>query len=236
MKVLSVDDKARNKKLNEAFLYDMGYAHVEITCKETDDLLDEYKDLDIPQSLDTWFESYHTKVKKLMRQKTRIKQSLKLTKRVAIFLIAFLIVSATVIWNVEAFRVKFLNMMIKDEGSYTSIQAYNPDKDYSGDMKSPSYMTDVLSLDDILDQEKMMVLSYSGPGELFLNYSVSTLDFNVQLDTENAVITDITIDGHPGFIAEKGFINMYWHDDFYHYIIASNVGLDEMMKIAESVE
>lgn len=61
------------KKLNEAFLYDIGAEHAKIICEETDALMDEYKDLEIPESMDQRFyrflEALEAKERREQRQK-----------------------------------------------------------------------------------------------------------------------------------------------------------------------
>ncbi len=51
----SNEERARLKKLNETFLYDVGYEHMNNICDETDRLLEGYKELEVPDSLNQWF-------------------------------------------------------------------------------------------------------------------------------------------------------------------------------------
>lgn len=55
MNKLSNEEKERLKKLNDTFLFNVGYHHENNICDETDMLLEEYKDLGVPDSLNQWF-------------------------------------------------------------------------------------------------------------------------------------------------------------------------------------
>ncbi|MBN4069527.1 hypothetical protein JYU11_01330 [bacterium AH-315-G05] len=55
MKKQSRDERERIDKLNETFLYCIGYEHAQNTCEEVERLLEEYKDIEVPESLNEWF-------------------------------------------------------------------------------------------------------------------------------------------------------------------------------------
>jgi len=47
----SNEERARLKKLNDTFLYDVGYEHMNNICDETDRHLAEYNELEVPDNL-----------------------------------------------------------------------------------------------------------------------------------------------------------------------------------------
>lgn len=53
MSNLSGEKRERLEKINEMFFYNVGYNHIDGISDETDKLLEEYKDIKIPESLDT---------------------------------------------------------------------------------------------------------------------------------------------------------------------------------------
>ena len=121
MRELTTEEKKRNKKLNEAFLYDLGYQHSQNICEETDQLLEEYKDLEFPKSIDKWFDDFSKEQKKKEKKKLFQQRSKLITKRVAIFIIVFFTVSASLTLGVEAFRIRFFNLFVVENAKYTDL-------------------------------------------------------------------------------------------------------------------
>ncbi|MEG0758076.1 MAG: DUF4367 domain-containing protein, partial [Raoultibacter sp.] len=58
------------------------------------------------------------------------------------------------------------------------------------------------------------------------------------LDTENAAVTAIMVQNHPGFLATKEDKNsLYWSDGQHYFILLTeNIDKDTLVKIAENVK
>ena len=70
MKKQSRDERERVDKLNETFLYNMGYEHAQNTCDEVEALLGEYRDIEVPESLNEWFLKHQTKCNKKINMRS----------------------------------------------------------------------------------------------------------------------------------------------------------------------
>jgi len=117
MNKLSNEERARLKKVNETFLYDVGYEHMNNICDETDRLLEEYKELEVPDSLNQWFLDYNKVLERKEKNRNIRSKVLILSKRIAIVLIIVSIAGSVVTLSVEAFRVRFFNLVMKPHRS-----------------------------------------------------------------------------------------------------------------------
>ncbi|MCD5414453.1 MAG: hypothetical protein LR001_05570 [Clostridiales bacterium] len=135
MKKRPRDEQERIDKLKDMFLYNIGYEHAQNTCKEADRLLGEYKNFEIPGSLNEWFLKHQTKCnKKIKREKIR-KSVIRISKRVAMIILVIGITSGVVKMSVEAFRIRFLNMIIETTNKFSTMQIEEKNNvDYVGDL------------------------------------------------------------------------------------------------------
>lgn len=62
-------------------------------------------------------------------------------------------------------------------------------------------------------------------------------DMTAQIDTENAVVKEIEINGLNGFISLKDEVTILtWHDNTNSFILSGKFSSDVMIKLAEGIK
>ena len=75
---------------------------------------------------------------------------------------------------------------------------------------------------------------YGGDG--YFHVTVSSADSSVHIDTEDAVVERLTVNGCEGLYSTKPNVNiLLWGDDNYIYVIDGSIDKNEEMKIAENL-
>lgn len=87
MKKQSNEEIERLEKLNQMFLYNIGYEYVKNIDRETDEILEKFKDIEMPESLNKWFLDYNEKIEKKKRIKKVKKTAVEISKKVAVIFI-----------------------------------------------------------------------------------------------------------------------------------------------------
>lgn len=73
----------------------------------------------------------------------------------------------------------------------------------------------------------------------YLFYTQSYLEDSIMIDTENSTMTKTQVNGSDATIyykAADGKYTLVWQDELYMYSLVSNLSMDEIIKIAESVQ
>ena len=73
-------------------------------------------------------------------------------------------------------------------------------------------------------------------GEGYFHVTISSADSSVHIDTEDAVVERLTVNGCEGLYSTKPNVNiLLWGDDNYIYVIDGSIDKNEEMKIAENL-
>ena len=245
MKKLSNEKKEQLKKLNDAFLFNVGYHHMNNICDETDRLLEEYKDLEVPDSLDQWFTNYNKELKRKERNRKIRSKALKLSKTIATVLLVISIAGSLVTLSVEALRVDFFNLVIETSQKFSLVfqeeiveeqMVYEVPNDWI-DYYYPTYLPDDYFLMDTrtLIDTKHMTFSNSDGQEL--RFIQGNLSARSQIDTENGKVIEVDIRGSKGVLVVKDDISILnWSTNGMSFSIQGNVKESVLLAIAESVE
>ncbi len=124
---LSNKEKELNKKRSEVFLYEYGQEYTDKICVEIDALHEKYRDLEIPDSLDNWFHDFSKEQEKKERKAKFRKKGLRVFRRVAVFVVAFILVSGALTLGVEAFRLRVFNLFVEEKEQYTDLSILEQD-------------------------------------------------------------------------------------------------------------
>ncbi|MCD5410474.1 MAG: DUF4367 domain-containing protein [Clostridiales bacterium] len=244
MKKQSRDERERVDKLNETFLYNMGYEHAQNTCDEVEALLGEYRDIEVPESLNEWFLEHQKQHNKKIKRAIIRKKAVQISKRVAMIILAICIVSAAVTMSVEAFRIRFFNMIIEINERFSTIQI--EEKSTIGYIHELPQDWDEFYYPTILPRGYKLKKVFEANNTkyiIFINCQMDELYFvqgpintDFQMDTENAKVIKVDINGMEGIIIEKEKSNIIsWHDNNKSYYIQGNVEKTMLLRIAESL-
>lgn len=208
---LSNEEKERLMKMNNAFLYNVGYEHINNICDETERLLDKYRDIKVPESLDQWFTDFNKKLERKNRLAIIREIALICSKRIAILLIIVCIACLCVTLSVEAFRVRFFNLVIEtyqkfsivsQEEKNTNELKYELPSNWAG-CYYPGYLPEGYSLTDIreLNDAKYMLFSNSDGKEI--RFVQGSINLQSQIDTEKGKVIEVEIKGNTGILVVK---------------------------------
>lgn len=178
------------------------------------------------------------------KNEKRRKGVMRILQKAAIVVVALLSLSSVLFMTVEAFRQPIMNFFIEKTDRYWQMTA-NPDKDTMPDAYNPENPLDGI----IFDGFELTHLSGSvASGDLIAKYSYEDEAFitlfanfslgNLQVDGENAVVTDAKVAGHKAHLYVKDdSIRLAWLDEDISRafsICAVNVTEETVAYIAEA--
>lgn len=237
-------EKAKEKMLEAIFEY-AGACHVENIVNEMEDEDELIEKIPYPPELDT-------QIKKIIvdhhRKEGLKKVAKKLPKAAAIFFVV-LISCALLVINVDAFRTRLLNFMIEIRDEYTSIDLrenpskHSTDNDFfmsveCGDAYLPEFVPEGFSITDVETLTFTKSIRYSNDKNqtiLFIQYSGENI--NLRVDTEDAKVKEILINGIEGISLEKdGYTTLVWHNNETSFYLESQIDKSLLVKMAESMK
>jgi hypothetical protein len=161
----------------------------------------------------------------------------------AIIAVIFIAVSTVVIYNVEAFRVPFLNMFNQNNDESITINIKDEKANYEsfGDkisgMNLPTYIPDGYRVDSIDLADTMYIVVYCNDNgdEVVLQ---SLYEGNsVLVDNEDAVSKDITVNNESAqFFDKNGMRTLIYEFNNNYFLLNGIISENELFNIAESME
>lgn len=157
--------------------------------------------------------------------------------------LAIIIMCSVLMVNVEAFRLKVLNLLISIEPRYTSIQISDSDgSNLIVDWKSayvPTYIPEGFKLERVSSSSTAKLLYFiKEDDKSTITYMECGSTYGIAIDTEGAsLIEEIEISGHKGTLSVKGSTTtVAWIIDDRLFSIQGQADTDEIIKMAESVK
>lgn len=217
--------------------------------KAIDELLDEAahitvekdsSELEMPTDNISFSDEHEAKMQRLFkseRRKIAAKKFRKYAVRAACIFLALIVFSCATIFSVSAWRVRFLNFMFNKE-------APNTDYNFTDEKPAPQ-MDDRLQLDYIpegfvikesVSDDRSINFIFSNEDKFFY-VSSDGLNTNFSIDTENALVERIKINGFDAvYTANQNANTLIWHDDDRAYTITGTVSKDEIFKVAKGLK
>lgn len=173
------------------------------------------------------------------RNKLLFKKISKYSKRVAIFFIAFVIVSGVTIFSVEAWRIKIMNFIIEMNQTHSEIR-------FSEEItKGNAYKSNEITLGYIPEGFELERRDVNVGGidliftrkENYFVFSMDDINSKMGIDTENASVRKTTVNGREAFYSSNDNVNiLVWHDEEFVYKLSGKIEENEMVKIAENIK
>ena len=238
------EENNEQEQMMDSFYRYVGYQHIENVAKEFDEISKLAKDIEYPKELDDWFYDYLEKSKKAEKRKKRAASMKRMSSRAAMVVIVLGIGLTVLSFSVEAFRIKFLNLVTDVTQRYTSFQIEeikNQEEDSIPTNWSnyylPEYIVDGYSLNRVQEFGENKIMFYQNNQGEEIQFSQSPNNNNFQVDTENAEITEIMINDRKGILVDKnGFLTLFWYNSDYAFYLMGNIDKDEIVKMAESTK
>lgn len=244
MSNVSTNQQTRNKVISDAFLYDIGYQHAEIVCHETDQLLKKYRNSEVPQSLNNWFNDYNKQIMTAQNKQENRARRIKHLQRVAVVVLTLGLSLAVITLSVDAVRIQLLNWVVDIRETYTQITLNEQDAvddvqipDEWQRYDYPTYLPKGYALTKTsgLDEMKRMWFTNQHNNDIF--FIQGTEGMSSVLDSEDAIISYEDINGYEAMVIEKTSMKFVtWHNETTLYVIRGNVDSDILIKMARSVK
>jgi len=240
-------DLKQIQKIEAAFLSQIGYEHSKQLLEEHDKHAEEIAALEYPEELDIWFEDFIQTQQRKSKWQTLANIGEFLRKRAAILILITIFSTAFLALNVEAVRVKVLNTLIEINERYSEVKVVedNPSgstdyldqipKDW-GSFYYPTYIPEGFEFDKAEGSSSIKTLFYLNQAVEQIIFNQYSLSVNIRLDTENADVMDVDINGHPGVMIEKGDrIVVYWHTQERIFLLTAWLEKQVVLDMAQSV-
>ena len=233
--------KNKENEVIEVYYGYIGEIYVDTIVDELEDKKEEIKNTSFPKKLDTWIQEYIKQEEKKEKRINLIKNIKKQSKRAAIILLIIIAGISTLIFTVEAIRVRVFNFFIERNERYTEIRIEEenniktPELDWEN-YYQPTYMPEGYYFESEEDGGLIKILNYSdGKNQIIITQTNNSA--GIQIDTEDATTEKININGNEGFLIIKEDRSMiFWHNEERSFTITGNIKKEEIIKIAESIE
>lgn len=183
--------------------------------------------------------SFEKKMKRLIRDHKKT-DFMKSFSKVAIIILVVVSMLLTTIISVEALRTRAFKVIKEIYKELTSISFIvdNDIEDVDFVVKKPKYIPEGFKQIDINELNTMVLVVYEdGTGNQIVYHQAYIMNNKIILDTEDAEIIDIEINGYDGqIISNRGQIQLIWFDEEYYFNISSTIDKEEIIKIAKGLK
>jgi hypothetical protein len=236
-------EREYQRQLEDNFLRHIGYEYTELLCEELDATREHWQQIQVPESMDKLI---HNLVVKENRHKIRNSRAMRNLRRAAIIVLVFFGVNFFLIANVEAYRFQVLKAIVQFQSNFMNID-YVPNEGVSQYLQ-PDAWENLYYLSYLPKGYTMTESNHKTGNVAFIFYKNEEGDqiafqqfftqTNIQIDTENAKVTNVSVNGEDAILVEKeDFKIMTWlTDDRAIYLETYNLSYDEVLKIAESMK
>lgn len=155
--------------------------------------------------------------------------------RIAAVLVVVIAVSGVAVFNVDALRVRFLNMFTDTQPTNTEI-SFKDGNSYSNGTVTVGYMPEGFELETEKVMSNMLFLKFI-KGEKYFAIDIRDSYSNASVDTEDAEVEKIDLNGSEVFYSKKESRNIltYYVDKHTIYIIG-NIEKNLMIEILKNIK
>ncbi|MDW7662676.1 MAG: DUF4367 domain-containing protein [Bacillota bacterium] len=231
--------KENENKVMESFYHYIGENHINHVAEEFDRIS---ADASETSTLDSWFEDYNKQLKKLdQKRKFRAWYQL-LSKRVAIFIAIAMVGIFVTTMSVEAFRIRLFNIVTEVTDKYTKVSIVESDNGLEPQIDwdtyyAPEYIPEGYNYSNNEIFGEIKIIFYSDTSGREIQFSQTPVNPEYQIDSEDAVVTEVIINAEKGILAQKeGLLTLIWTTDEKTFHIIGEMESDEIIKMAESLK
>jgi len=223
--------KENENKVMESFYHYIGENHINHIAEEFDRI-----------SKDAWFDDYKIQLKKLDQKRKFRSRIQQLSKRVAIFIAIALVGIFVTTMSVEAFRIKLFNIVTEVTDKYTKVSIVETENGLESQIDWDSYFTPECipkgyNYSKSENFGEIKIIFYFNDASKEIQFSQTPVNPEYQIDTEDAVVTEVTVNGEKGVLVDKeGLRTLIWTTDEKTFHIIGEMERDEIIKMAESLK
>ena len=236
-------DRNSGEELMNAYYRLIGEAHIDNIIEDLDGHKNEIEALEVPESLEDWFQEFTLERKKTKkRQERRLKQR-QFTYRAASVIAVMIMALSLLTVTVDAFRVRVFNMFLETRPTHTSI-TFDEATGFIGDQIPvevgayfPAYVPDGFSVKEVVQHNVFQLIEFTHEEEKSLSFHVSSLNGGMTIDTEDALVSNPMVQGSEAIMSQKlGNVILVWHNDTNAFSIIGEISEQDALKMAESVQ
>ncbi len=169
------------------------------------------------------------------RRKYNLRRAYSVAGRVACFVLAVAFVMGIAIYNVDAWRTKFLNFFFDKNSPDTEITfTETKQNSYFNDIVNIGYIPEGFAVTINRTTKNSLFLNFED-GENFIQLNMSDADLKTAINTEKGTLENIKIKNYDGlYIVSNGANVILWNNGVYTFRLAANIEKEELIKTAES--
>lgn len=216
--------------------------------KILDSLIDEalpaveaMPDKNLPEEMDVdfspEFEERMQKIFKNERRKVRRKRILRYSRNIAACFLIFVVISGISIMSVEAFRLKFLNLVYNSSKTNTEISfEEHRSNRYESEWIALEYVPAGFSLEKSKSTDRISYLNFDN-GEEYFDVTIYETDAVLSIDTEGGSTEKIKINDIDGIYSENDNVkSIVFRQDEKVCTVEGTIEKEELIKIAKNLK
>lgn len=171
----------------------------------------------------------------LQRQKWKYtwKMASRIIQKVSVFLVILLIGVCTTIITVEAVRIPFINWLISLQEDSTTIH-FSEEIDMAD--LTFGYLPKGYKASLVSKNSEATYYSIENDAGNIIYLVVCSIDAGLNLDTENAEVSEFLLNGQKATSITKESMNtLVWSVGQYSYMMEGQLSIEEMIRIAENI-
>jgi hypothetical protein len=230
------------KKIIEDYYKLIGEAHVNNLINELDEKKEEIANVKISDRMNDWFRDFAESERKKEKRNIRIRRFKRISGKTVIAASILFALTISLSFTVEAVRVKVLNFLINTYEKFTEIIVNDKtelppkDIDWEDEYYYPSYLPDGYEYKSSVENGSIKTILFVNSDNVELRFNQVRNGTKIQLDTEDSVVTKITIDGKEGMVIKKSDrVIIFWYSDKTSLTLIGYADSKEMIRIAESI-
>ncbi|MCB8818102.1 DUF4367 domain-containing protein [Desulfosporosinus shakirovi] len=176
----------------------------------------------------------------------RRRRMFKALNKIAVAMLAVIVILFTTVVTVQAVRVRALNFLMDIQPKYTSFQLKESDSgsDNGGSVVGwtnayvPTYIPDGYKVSNSSNGKLLKKIEFKNQQGSLITYTELSEGSSPALDTENASdFETVSINGHKGTLAVKNsLVTIIWEMNNGMFMIRAQTSKDTAMKMAEGVK
>lgn len=211
-----------------------------------DALTPEYDDM-LPQveNEHTFSKGFEKRMDKLVKRRSKPYYMMINTaaKRVACIVGIMLIASFTTVMSVASFREAFKSFIINTFEKYSVVRSNDDDSSAPETIKDIYGISKELIKDYSITYDEKDDVSYnityeSDNGKIIDFYQYTKNEFDIAINTEDTQTIQIDVNGHEAmsYTDNHNYNHLIWDNGDYMIKISSNIGKDELIRMAKTVQ
>lgn len=211
-----------------------------------DALTPEYDDM-LPQveNEHTFSKGFEKRMDKLVKRRSKPYYMMINTaaKRVACIVEIIVIASFSTVMSVASFREAFKTFIVNTFEKYSVVRSNDDDSSVPETIKEIYGISEELIKDYSVTYDEKDDVSYNityenNNGKTIDFYQYTKNEFKIAINTEGAQTIQVDINGHEAvyYTDNHKYNHLIWDNGDYMLKISSNIGKDELISIAKSVQ